>query len=113
MWHHAALSDELADCAMARFCEANFARISNKSGFLMGIIRRVQSDGPDRGSEDLDMLPRSVRYRMNELIDEVGTSTWESDPCCLAACMGSSNMGGGAGSALSGCIQYRCASSVD
>jgi hypothetical protein len=33
---------DLADCAVSRFCEANFGRITNKSGFLMGIIRRVQ-----------------------------------------------------------------------
>ena len=58
---HAGLSEEYADCAIARFAEANFSRISNKSGFLMGIIRRVQDDGPDRGNEDLDLLPRSVR----------------------------------------------------
>ena len=56
---------------MQRFCEANFARISNKSGFLMGIIRRIQTDGPDRGSGDLDELPRSVRYRLRDLMDEV------------------------------------------
>lgn len=41
-----ALTSDLADCAMNRFCEANFSRITNKSGFLMGIIRRVQVEGP-------------------------------------------------------------------
>jgi Heterogeneous nuclear ribonucleoprotein Q acidic domain len=43
-----ALSSDLADCAMNRFCEANFSRITNKSGFLMGIIRRVQVDASQR-----------------------------------------------------------------
>ena len=64
---------------MARFAEANFGRVSNKSGFLMGIIRRVQQDGPDRGNEDLDLLPRSVRYRMSELIEEVCLVAWPGE----------------------------------
>jgi hypothetical protein len=36
------LSAELAECAIERFAEANFRNINNKSGFLMGIIRRVK-----------------------------------------------------------------------
>ena len=81
----AALTDDLADCAMARFSEANFSRISNKSGFLMGIIRRVQEDGPDRGS-DLDMLHRSVRYRMTELIEEVSLQPSTAPKLCRPSC---------------------------
>ncbi|KAK9836169.1 hypothetical protein WJX81_006506 [Elliptochloris bilobata] len=64
------LTDDQADQAVERFCEANFARISNKSGFLMGIIRRVQEDGPGGGNVDLDILPRSVRYRLRDLLDD-------------------------------------------
>ena len=37
---------------------------------LQGIIRRVQEDGPNRGNVDLDILPRSVRYRLKDVIDE-------------------------------------------
>ena len=66
------MSDELADCAVQRFSEANFGRINNKNGFLMGIIRRVKQDGPDRNSGDLDSLPRPVRYKLQDLIEDVG-----------------------------------------
>ncbi|KAK9827860.1 hypothetical protein WJX74_006442 [Apatococcus lobatus] len=59
-----------AECAVQRFSEANFSRISNKSGFFMGIIRRVKEDGPDKGSGDLDILPRPVRYRLRDLLDD-------------------------------------------
>ena len=67
----AELSDELADCAIQRFSEANFSRINNKNGFLMGIIRRVKTDGPDRSSGDLESLPRPLRYKLQDLIDDV------------------------------------------
>jgi hypothetical protein len=36
-----------------------------------GIIRRVQEDGPNGGNIDLDVLPRSVRYRLRDLMDDV------------------------------------------
>ena len=64
-----------AECAVQRFSEANFSRISNKSGFFMGIIRRVKEDGPDKGSGDLDILPRPVRYRLRDLLDDVSAVT--------------------------------------
>lgn len=67
----AGLQPELADAAMARFSEANFSRVSNKSGFLMGIIRSVQRDGPEGGSDGFDLLPRAVRHRMDDLIADV------------------------------------------
>jgi hypothetical protein len=38
---------------------------------MQGIIRRVQEDGPDRGNVDLDILPRSVRYRLRDIMDDV------------------------------------------
>lgn len=64
------LGDTLADNVVQRFSEVNFSRITNKSGFLMGIVRRIQQDGPDKGNGNLDILPRAVRYRMRELIDK-------------------------------------------
>lgn len=80
----AELSDELADCAVQRFSEANFSRIGNKNGFLMGIIRRVKIDGPDRNTGgDLDSLPRSVRYKLLDLVDEARPG---APPCpCTAS----------------------------
>ena len=67
----AGLSEDLAECVMSRFAEANFARINNKAGFLMGIIRRVKEDGPDGGGADLKILPRSVEHAIRALMDEV------------------------------------------
>ena len=55
---------------ISRFAEANFARINNKAGFLMGIIRRVREDGPDGGGADLKILPRSVEHAIRGLMDE-------------------------------------------
>ena len=31
----------------------------------------MQEDGPDGGNVDLDILPRSVRYRLRDLLDDV------------------------------------------
>lgn len=47
-------------------------RIRNPNGFLAGIIKRVRLDGPDRGAGKVDMLPRSVRHRLEDVIAEVG-----------------------------------------
>lgn len=65
------LGDELAECAVQRFSEANFSKISNKNGFFMGIIRRIKQDGPDRDGGDIESLPRSVRHKLLDLIDDV------------------------------------------
>lgn len=65
------LDDDLADTVMARFAEVNFSRVGNLSGFLMGIVRRVQQDGPERGSRHLDNLPSIIRHRLYDLIDAV------------------------------------------
>ena len=72
------LSDDLAECVISRFAEANFARINNKAGFLMGIIRRVREDGPDGGGADLKILPRSVEHAIRGLMDEVRSELCES-----------------------------------
>eukprot|EP00803_Ostreobium_quekettii_P005242 evm.model.scf_2080.2 EVM.evm.TU.scf_2080.2 scf_2080:2183-3772(-) len=63
------LGEEMADNVIQRFSEANFSRINSKSGFLMGIIRRIQQDGPDKGCGDLEILPRPVRHKLRDLID--------------------------------------------
>ena len=31
----------------------------------------MEEDGPDRGNVDLDILPRSVRYRLRDVMDDV------------------------------------------
>jgi len=72
--HPADLSDELAECAVQRFSEANFSRITNKNGFFMGIIRRVKQDGPDRSGGDLKSLPRPIRHKLQDLIEDVSLS---------------------------------------
>ncbi|CAL5224723.1 g7455 [Coccomyxa viridis] len=79
------LGDDAALAAVDRFAEANFGRITNKSGFLMGIIRRVQEDGPARGNVDLDILPRSVRYRLKDVIDDGRISKSDIDARMLKA----------------------------
>lgn len=46
---------------------------------MAGIIKRVRLDGPDRGAGKVDMLPRSVRHRIEDAIDDVSatrTLTW-------------------------------------
>lgn len=67
----AELSPELADSAVQRFAEANFDKVMNKNGFFMGIVRRVKQDGPDRNGNTLESLPRPVRYRLQDLLEEV------------------------------------------
>ncbi|BDA47365.1 probable heterogeneous nuclear ribonucleoprotein Q at N-terminal half [Coccomyxa sp. Obi] len=79
------LGDDAATNAVERFAEANFSRINNKNGFLMGIIRRVQEDGPDRGNVDLDILPRSVRYKLRDIMDDGRISKNDVDARMLKA----------------------------
>ena len=67
------LDDELADTVMARFAEVNFSRVTNLSGFLMGIVRRVQQDGPGHGARNMDDLQPSIRRRLLDLVDAVRT----------------------------------------
>lgn len=49
----------------------------------------MQEDGPDRGNVDLDILPRSVRYRLKDVIDDVRAalvhSPFEVPPAMLKA----------------------------
>ena len=66
------LEDELADTVLARFAEVNFSRVTNLSGFLMGIVRRVQQDGPGHGARNMDDLQPSIRRRLLDLVDAVG-----------------------------------------
>lgn len=62
------LNDEEADCVVTRLGEASFDRIKNVSGFVNGIIKRVRLDGPDRGAGKVDMLPRTLRHQLDDLI---------------------------------------------
>ena len=65
------MKPEDANAAMERFGEANLGKITNKSSFLAGIIRRIQEEG---GSTDLiqalDSMPHPVRSRLRELVDQ-------------------------------------------
>lgn len=46
--------------------------VSIRLRLLQGIIRRVKEDGPDRGdSVNFDLLSRSVRHRVRDLMDDV------------------------------------------
>jgi hypothetical protein len=79
----AELSDELAECAVQRFSEANFSRITNKNGFFMGIIRRVKQDGPDRSGGDLKSLPRAIRHKLQDLIDDVSPNSSQPESASI------------------------------
>lgn len=61
---------------MDSFGKSDFRRVNNKGAFLMGIIRRVKTEGPDRThrTSDLDRMNKSVRSRLTDLIDKVFTS---------------------------------------
>ncbi len=50
-----------------------FSHVLMLHSLVQGIIRRVQEDGPDRGNVDLDILPRSVRYKLRDIMDDVRT----------------------------------------
>ncbi|PSC68731.1 Long-chain-fatty-acid-ligase 15 isoform A [Micractinium conductrix] len=64
------MNDDEAGCVVDRLAEANLDRIRNINGFMAGIIKRVRLDGPDRGAGKVDMLPRSVRHRIEDAIDD-------------------------------------------
>ncbi len=69
----AELSDADAESAVDSFGKSDFRRVNNKGAFLMGIIRRVKTEGPDRThrTSDLDRMHKSVRARLTDLIDRV------------------------------------------
>ncbi len=71
----AELSDTDAESAVDSFGKSDFRRVNNKGAFLMGIIRRVKTEGPDRThrTSDLDRMHKSVRNRLTDLIDKVIT----------------------------------------
>ena len=70
----AELSDADAQSAVDSFGKSDFRRVNNKGAFLMGIIRRVKTEGPDRThrTSDLDRMHKSVRKRLTDLMDRVG-----------------------------------------
>jgi len=83
----AELSDTDAESAVDSFGKSDFRRVNNKGAFLMGIIRRVKTEGPDRThrTSDLDRMHKSVRNRLTDLIDKVITSLLLI--CCILSCM--------------------------
>lgn len=72
----AELSDADAQSAVDSFGKSDFRRVNNKGAFLMGIIRRVKTEGPDRThrTSDLDRMHKSVKSRLTDLIDKVSYS---------------------------------------
>ena len=81
----AELSDADAESAVDSFGNSDFRRVNNKGAFLMGIIRRVKTEGPDRThrTSDLDRMNKSVRSRLTDLIDRV---TLPTTHCMLIDC---------------------------
>mmetsp|Transcript_37691 Transcript_37691/g.72243 ORF Transcript_37691/g.72243 Transcript_37691/m.72243 type:complete len:287 (+) Transcript_37691:129-989(+) len=63
------MKEDLADAVIDKFTEANMARISNKSGFLMGIVRRIEQEPPGTGPTMGD-LPRGIRRKLEDLVDD-------------------------------------------
>lgn len=73
---------------VTRLAEANFDRIKSVNGFVNGIIKRVKLDGPDRGGAGkVDMLPRTVRHRLEDLIHDVSAVPRCAAPCCAVCCL--------------------------
>eukprot|EP00854_Cymbomonas_tetramitiformis_P021612 gene21612-25995_t len=63
------MKEELAHAVLDKFCEANMSRINNKSGFMMGIVRRIELEPPGTGP-DLSDLPRPIRYKLEDIVKE-------------------------------------------
>ena len=63
------MCQRLAQARMLQAASHVWQRLCWRAG--QGIIRRVQEDGPNGGNVDLDILPRSVRYRLRDLMDDV------------------------------------------
>ena len=59
--------------------EANLDKVHSINGFILGIIRRVEESGTQDGPGDLQKLPRKVRHRLEDLIDERRISKEEID----------------------------------
>lgn len=63
------LKEDMCMQVLDKFCEANMSRITNKSGFLMGIVRRIETEPPGSGPTTAD-LPRGIRRRLDDLVDD-------------------------------------------
>lgn len=85
--HRAELSEADAESAVDSFGKSDFRRVNNKGAFLMGIIRRVKTEGPDRThrTSDLDRMHKSVRSRLTDLIDKVHLSSFSCVTCCFCS----------------------------
>lgn len=65
----AAMKQDMAESVIAKFTEANMSKVTNKSGFLMGIIRRVENEVPGKGPT-LHDLPRFIRRKLEDLLED-------------------------------------------
>ena len=86
------MKPEDADAAMERFCEANLSRITNKTSFLNGIIRRIQEEGSTDLIQALDTLARPVRNRLQASPDPPSAHPASAHPASAhptSACPGS------------------------
>jgi hypothetical protein len=79
----AAMKQEMAESVVAKFMEANMSKVTNKSGFLMGIIRRVENELPGKGPTLYD-LPRFVRRKLEDLLEDKRIRTYTSPFTYLA-----------------------------
>jgi Heterogeneous nuclear ribonucleoprotein Q acidic domain len=61
---------EEAGCVITRLRDSDLRKVRNFNGFVAGIIRRVQQDGPDRGEGNMDTLPKPVRNLLEDLIED-------------------------------------------
>lgn len=74
---------EEAACVLQRISESDMSRVRNISGFVGGIIRRVKTDGPDKGEAKLDLLPKSVQRALDDLVADVSPLENDSKQAAL------------------------------
>ena len=85
------MSDEEAGSVITRLEDIDASRIRNMNGFVAGIIRRVKSDGPDRGEITLESLPRAVREKLQDLVEDRKLEQREVDQRLVVALNGLSD----------------------
>ena len=64
------MPSEEALCVITRLRDSDLRKVRNFNGFVVGIIRRVKQDGPDRGEGQIDTLPKVVQNLLEDLIDD-------------------------------------------
>jgi hypothetical protein len=55
------------------------------NGFVVGIIRRVKEEGPDRGEGDINTLPKTVQTLLEDLIEDKKLERKDVDQRLVAA----------------------------